>query len=434
MNILLVSKDLIAGNLAALMSQEGHDVKLFIQEKKSKESFDNIVTKTENWKKELKWVGKAGLIIFDDIGYGAIQEKLRKQGYSVVGGSEKGDFLEENRQHCKEIFAFYGMKTVPLFNLDNVSDAIKFIKKYRGAWVIKQNGRMSKSLNYVGRREDGEDVISVLESYKDSSYRDVVVSLQKRIDGVEIGVGRYFNGTDWVGPLEINIEHKKLFPGGIGPTTSEMGTLAWYDDNENNKLFQETLAKLKPYLQEIDFRGDAEINCIVNEEGAFPLEATMRFGSPIIHLHSEIHQSPWGDFLKAVADGKPYDLKWKKGYGLVVVIAVPPFPEFHHKNLTHFSPAGVHVYFGDKLKDKMSHIHFEEIACRKDKENAQYYIAGNSGYVLYVTGMGKTVEEARKETYGIIDEIYVPKMFYRNDIGLKFIEKDFSLLKKWGYI
>jgi phosphoribosylamine--glycine ligase len=298
MNILLVSKDLIAGHLAALMSQEGHNVKLFIQEKKSKKSFDNIVEKTENWKKELKWVGKTGLIVFDDIGYGAIQEKLRRRGYSVVGGSRRGDYIEENRQYGKEIFSYYGMKTVPLLNFDDTTDAINFIEKHRGAWVIKQNDKMPKCLNFVGQREDGEDMISVLKSYDENGYSGKIISLQKKIDGIEIGVGRYFNGNDWVGPLEMNIEHKKLFPGDVGPTTSEMGTLAWYDDNEKNKLFQETLAKLKPYLKEIDFRGDAEINCIVNEEGAFPLEATMRFGSPIIHLHSEIHQSPWGKFLR----------------------------------------------------------------------------------------------------------------------------------------
>jgi phosphoribosylamine--glycine ligase len=69
-----------------------------------------------------------------------------------------------------------------------------------------------------------------------------------------------------------------------------------------------------------------EINCIVNENEIVPLEATPRFGSPIVHLHSELHQSQWGDFLHSVASGKQYDLKWKDGYGIVILIAVPPFP------------------------------------------------------------------------------------------------------------
>lgn len=105
-----------------------------------------------------------------------------------------------------------------------------------------------------------------------------------------------------------------------------MGTVLWYDENEDNRLFNETLVKLRGYLRKIDFRGDIDINCIVNEQGAFPIEATPRFGYPAIYAQSNIHRSPWGEFLKAVADGKSHQLKWKKGYCIVVLVATPPFP------------------------------------------------------------------------------------------------------------
>jgi hypothetical protein len=57
-----------------------------------------------------------------------------------------------------------------------------------------------------------------------------------------------------------------------------MGTLMWYEPDNNNRLFQEVLAPFAPYLEEINFRGAFDINCNVNEQGAFPLEATSRFG------------------------------------------------------------------------------------------------------------------------------------------------------------
>ena len=89
-NILFISKNLIAGNLAYLLKKEGHTVKLFIEQKNSHESFDNMVSKSLNWKADLDWVGKDGLIVFDDVGYGRTQDKLRKEGYIVFGGSEMG--------------------------------------------------------------------------------------------------------------------------------------------------------------------------------------------------------------------------------------------------------------------------------------------------------------------------------------------------------
>lgn len=432
MNVLFISKNLIAGNLAYLLQKEGHNVKMYVKDRNGRKNFDHIVPKTENWKKELKWVGKDGLIVFDDVGYGKEQDMLRIKGYTVFGGSEFGDKLEQDREYGQEIFKKYGIKTYPLKDFENMEDAVIFVQQNKKPWVIKQNDHHFKSFNYVGYFDDGRDVISVLKNYLQNKYiKREKITLHQRIDGVEIGIGRYFNGTDWVGPIEYNIEHTKFFPGDVGPITSEMGTLAWYDTDENNKLYKETLAKLEPFLREINFRGDFELNCIVNQKGAFVLEATARLGSPIVHLHSELHSSPWGEFLHAIASGKKYDLKWKKGYGIVVLASVPPFPFTHHINEN--ASYGINIYFDGIPKEQFEHIHFEEISKRVNGEE-QFYISDMQGYILYVTGIGETVAKAQEKVYGLIKKIIIPKMFYRNDIGTKFETSDREKLKEWGYL
>jgi hypothetical protein len=65
---------------------------------------------------------------------------------------------------------------------------------------------------------------------------------------------------------------------GVGLYFPEMGTLLWFDGNEKNRLFKETLAKLKPHIKKIGFRGDMDINCIVNEKGAFPYTSATATG------------------------------------------------------------------------------------------------------------------------------------------------------------
>lgn len=438
MRVLFISEDLVAGDLARLLKNEGYNVKLYIDDKSRKNNFDNMVKKTKSWKKELKWVGKEGLIVFDCNGFGKLQDDLRLKGYSVMGGSKEGDQLELERQFSSEIFLKTGMKISPILNFEGVTKTINFIKKNPGKWVIKQNfsGTGSKDFNYVGFISDGSDVINVLENYHGKTkYEKATISLQKKLEGIEIAIGRYFNGIDWIGPVCINFEHKKLFPGDLGPTTSEMGTLLWYDKNEKNILYQETLTKLHSFLKKINYKGYIDINCIANDKGVFPLEATARFGSPIIHLQSEIHISPWGNFLKAIADGKSYNLKWKKGYGIVVVVTVPtsqPFP--FTKDDHYISPKGIKIYFDKVAQKNMEHIHFEDVSMRKIRGQEEYYISDDRGYVLYVTAVGKTVERAREKAYGLLKHIHIPKMFYRNDIGLKFIDSDRAKLKKWGYI
>jgi phosphoribosylamine---glycine ligase len=433
MKILFISNDLIAGHLAYLLKKEGHDVKLYIHEKGRRNNFDNLVKKTDNWRKELKWVGKDGLIVFDDSGYGKIQDKLRKQGYTVFGGCELGDKLENDREFGQEIFSKYGIKTVTLKDFENMDDAVVHAKENKNAWVIKQNNHAAKTMNYVSFFEDGRDAISVLKNYLvNNSINSERITLHQRIKGVEIGIGRYFNGKDWVGPIEYNVEHKKFFPGDIGTSTSEMGTLGWYSDDENCKLFRETLEKMKPFLQEIDFRGDFEVNCIINKDGIFPLEATPRFGSPIIHLHSELHKSPWGEFLYAIAKGEKYNLKWKRGYGIVVLLAVPPFP--YAKKIKEVEFYGMDIHFHNIKEEDMDHVHFEDVAARSSQRSADLYISDTRGYVMYVTGVGKTIKDAQKNTYKTIDKIIIPKKIYRNDIGTRFMLEDMKKLKKWGYL
>lgn len=435
MNILFVSSsNIIAGNLACLLQREGHNVKLFIDDDDRKLNFENMVSKTSDWKAELGWVGKKGLIIFDDIGYGEIQDDLRNQGFSVFGGCELGDKLEIDRQFAQQIFEKYKIKSLPTFNFSNISDCINYMRKNKKAWVIKQNNHDSKHINYVSVHKDGRDAVDILTNYACVYEKQIhTISIQERIKGVEIGVGRFFNGNDWVGPLEMNIEHKKLFPGDLGPATSEMGTLAWYDDNEDNRLYKETLAKLKPFLRQIKYKGDMEINCIVNDEGAFPLEASPRLGSPIIYLQTEIHKSPWGDFLKAIADGRDYDLRWRRGLGIVMLLAVAPFP--YCKEMSHINSKGIRIFFDDALKKRdFDHIHFEGVALQTVEDVPQYYISDTQGYVLYVTALSKNARTSQNKALEIVRSIHIPKMFYRNDIGSKFIEEDIRSLKRLGYL
>ncbi len=432
MNILFISKNGLGANIAYLLKKEGHSVKLFIKSKYSTGIFDNIVEKTRNWKKELAWVKKDGLIVFDDSGFGKIQDNLRKEGYLVFGGSAEADKIEYNRQYTEKIFRENNIEFFPTKTFKNVVEAAEYASINPNMWVIKREKDNNKFVSYVGHDEYGRDVVGLLKNYSQiPKINRQPVSLQERIVGVEVGVGRYFNGQNWVGPIEINIEHPHLFPGDIGPYTSEMGTLAWYV-SEENKLYVETLKKLETYLRKIRFKGDFAINCIVNKRGIYALELTPRLGSPIVHLHSEIHKTAWGEILYKIAKGESCNFKYKKGFGIVMLVAVPPFPYSHQFKID--MTYGLQISLNELSGEEKKHVHFEEVSKRiaEDKEN--YYIADHDGYVLYVTAVASTIKKANEEANKIASKIKIPKSFYRNDIGLKFEKEDFQKLKKWGYI
>jgi len=129
-------------------------------------------------------------------------------------------------------------------------------------------------------------VVHALEAYRDV-WRHLLdgVQLQRRMRGVEVAIGAFFNGEHFIEPVAVNFEHKRFFPGNLGPMTGEMGTtMFWASCPE---LFRRTIARFEADLRRERYVGYFDLNCIVNAEGIWPLELTTRFGFPTIDVQLE---------------------------------------------------------------------------------------------------------------------------------------------------
>jgi phosphoribosylamine--glycine ligase len=430
MRVLFVSGELIAGDLAYRLRLEGCDVRLFVEHSGQKRCLDGFVEKTDDWKSELSWVGKDGLIVFDDIGYGKEQDELRKQGYRVFGGSAGGERLECDREFAQDTFASLGITVEKTINFSSPRIAAEHVRKYPAAYVIKQNDHISAN-NYVGEFPDGKDVLSVLERYDRSGIRNI--SLQKVIQGIELAVGRFFNGSDWVGPISVNLEHKSLFPGNIGPKTGEMGTVLWFDENEQNRLFQRVLQPLQAYLVSVGYRGHIDVNCIVNERDAYPIDVTTRFGCPTMHLQGDLMLSSISEFLTAVASGQAHILQCRNDIGVVLTFALPPFP--YNGVAEEYLSDDLEIFFrGEMNEEEQKRIHFEGVRRVCENGSERLFVTKSIGYTMFITGYGGSVYDARESAYALIRRIVVPKAFYRIDIGEEFMRSQREILIKWKWI
>jgi phosphoribosylamine--glycine ligase len=422
LKFLFISYEGLIGDLAWQVKKEGSEVKYYIRDKSEKDVCDGFVDKCDDWKEFKDW---ADVIILDDVGFGQIAEDLRKEGKLVVGGSIYTDRLEDEREFGQDELNKAGVNTLPHWDFVGFDDAVEFVKKNPDRYVIKPSGRAQneKELVFIGQEEDGNDVVNVLEHYKKSWSKKMSLQLQKFVQGVEVAIGAFFNGKDFVQPIFINFEHKKMFPGGLGPNTGEMGTLAFFAPP--NKLFNETLLKMKPMLEASGYTGYFDVNCIVNSRGIFPLEFTARFGYPTISLQIEGITSQWSTFLQSLAAGQATELKTKKGFQVCVVIAVPPFP--------FTDPAAFKKYSEDAIilfkKPNLDGVHLGDVKLVED----DWRLAGQSGYALIVTGSGVTVDDARKQAYSRVKNIMIPNMFYRTDIGEQWSVNS-DMLYTWGYL
>jgi len=423
LKFLFVSREGLIGDLAWQIKKEGHEVKYFIEEKNQKDVCDGFVEKTDSWEADKDW---ADIIIFDDVGFGEVAEKLRKEGKPVVGGSVYTDQLELNREFGQEEMKSAGINILPKWNFEDFDEGIKFVTERPDRYVLKPSGlaQNEKELLFVGQEEDGKDVIEVMKHYKKRWSKKIrVFQLQKFASGVEVAVGAFFNGREFITPICVNFEHKRMFPGDIGPSTGEMGTLMYW--SQPNTIFRETVAKMEPRLKECGYVGYIDINCIANARGIYPLEFTSRFGYPTISIQMEGVLSPWGEFMAAIARGERFDLKTKKGFQIGVVIAVPPFPFNDPVAFRRLSQDAVVLF----KKPPLEGYHLGDVKLVDD----DWILAGDSGYALVVTGSGLTVEEAKKQAYSRVKNVMLPNMFYRTDIGDKWSDNS-DRLQSWGYL
>ncbi|MCX6767430.1 MAG: phosphoribosylamine--glycine ligase [Candidatus Micrarchaeota archaeon] len=423
MKFLFVSLEGLIGDLAWQVKKEGNEVKYYIHDKQEKDVCDGFVDKCDDWKALKDW---ADVIVFDDVGFGQAAEDLRKEGKAVVGGSLYTDKLEDDREFGQAELEKAGVNVLPRWDFTDFDEAIAFVKKNPMRYVIKPSGKAQneKELLFIGQEEDGNDVINVLDHYKKSwSKKMNVFQLQKFAQGVEVAVGAFFNGNDFVQPINVNFEHKRMFPGEVGPNTGEMGTLCFFA--ASNMLFRETLEKMKPALAASGYVGYIDLNCIANPRGIYPLEFTSRFGYPTISLDIEGVTDEWGEFLHLLATKQTVALKTKKGFQICVVIAVPPFPFTDPASFKRYSEDATIIF----KKPVLDGVHPGDVKL----VDGDWRLAGQSGYALVITGSGITVDDARKQAYKRVENILLPNMFYRTDIGERWV-RDSDMLHTWGYL
>lgn len=421
---LFVSIDALISDIAWQVHRAGNEVKYYIRSETERDIGDGFVPKVDDWESHVDW---ADVIVFDDVmGQGTHAAALRKAGKHVVGGTPYTDMLEDDRSFGQTELRKHGVSIIPFTEYTDFDSAIEHVRANPSAYVIKPSGEAQniKRLLFVGQEDDGKDVIHVLESYK-AVYADTVkvFQLQRRMRGVEVAVGAFFNGSDFMLPININFEHKLLFPGNIGPSTGEMGTCMFW--SQPNKLFAATLGKLRERLADEGYVGYIDVNCIVNGHGIYPLEFTARFGYPTIAIQSDGIRMPMGDFLHGMASGTLTEFKATRGFQVGLRVVVPPFPYNDPKTFEANSRGRVIIF----RRPNHEGIHIEDVRL----VNGEWLVAGSSGVVLVVTGLGQSVRQAQAQTYQRVRNILIPNMYYRTDIGDRWFD-DHDRLFSWGYL
>jgi phosphoribosylamine---glycine ligase len=459
MKILYTTNELLCPDLVLRLKLEGNEVDVA-----QKEANLTILKGTLHripYETRLKNLKDYDLVIEDDNSGDGDAVKARELGIPAIGGDKKTHKMEMDRKFASNVAKACELLVPEVIEVKDLEDAKKIIKEKGGKFVLKQQGVLDilKGLNYVAKLDNSEDLIAHIENLQEKWTEGVEQDfvLQEKIEGYEFACSAWWNGKDWMrdkdGSVAVdeNFEHKSLFPGNLGQSTGEQFTVLRYVKGQYSKLFLETIDKLKPALEQLNFRGDFDINSIVTEKGAYFLEFTPRMGVPALSGMIEIHKSKWGQFLLACAKGEQMKFEYDPRWCVVSWLYTSPFPFVNpkkkptesNKKITNIEKIyelmtprladsmGVKVLFKpDMTKDDLKHIHYDGVMYDK----GALRVANHDGYVATVSEQGSTVKEAGEKVEKILRKIILPKAFWRNDFHDTNYHKAKEDLEKWGYL
>lgn len=428
MRFLGVTETCDLGSLYQRLAADGHEVKVFIGEEKAQETMAGLVPRTADWRGELDWLGKDGVILFEAVseGFGALQDELRAQGHRVIGGSAFGDRLENDRAFAQTVLAGIGLRTASVREFRDAESGDRFLASHPGRRVLKFSGPdFASSDNYVGQRPDGADVRAVLAArFRARGGERADYVLMDHVEGVEMGVGAYFDGEKFLAPACLDWEHKRFFAGDMGELTGEMGTVATYE--RGAKFFESTLGRMAPLLSEHGHVGYVNLNTIVNAAGIWPLEFTCRFGYPGFAVLEPLQDISWAALLQAMAERSARSFPVRPGFSVGIVLTTPPFP-YSRKQVA--EPVGLPVLFDGPLEaEDRRNFHYGEVGM----DGGQLVTSGLYGWTMVATGTGPTIADARHAAYRRAGRVFVPGVRYRLDIGDRLIAADYEAVAALG--
>lgn len=432
MRILGVGETNDLGDMYLRLIAEGHEVRVHMSDEDSHDVMQGMINFVDDWNSQLQWIREAGadgIIIFETATAGSAQDDLRAEGFNVVGGSALGDRLESDRAFGQGMLAAQGLSIACNREFHSFDAAIEFLTATPGRYVFKLSGsNWASTRNYIGQMSNARDMIALLQATRDNWTLDELPDfvLMDFIEGVETGVGAFFNGEKFLTPANLDWEHKRFFPGDVGELTGEMGTVVTYRGAE--RLFERTLARLAPLLRDSGYCGYINLNTIVNDDGIWPLELTCRFGYPGFAILGSLHTDSWSTILSTLVRGSSAQIRTRDEFSTGVVLTVPPFP---YPDGYDELGRGTPICFRDSLTEAdREHLHYCEVTLREN----QLVTAGMIGYTMVVTGLGATIEESRRAAYERVDKVVIPNMRYRQDIGLRLIQHDFAKLQQLGLV
>lgn len=415
MDFLIISEGGDGTGLALRLKNEGHDARIWIRDPEAEKRCHGLIDTASEHR-----FGQT--VIADCTGAGPLLDAYRDAGVPTCGGSSFADKLEADREFAEEVFRDNSIQVPDAKSAKSWDDAVELARELAsdsGRVVLKPEGKYSGVIpSYVSY--DAEDAVKMLGHFRTIVGEQVEITIQQFIEGTAISTEGWFNGSSWVdGMFNHTIERKHFLDGDLGPSGGCTGNLVW-SCGSDDPLVRELLTPLTKTLALHRYRGAIDVNAVINNEAAYALEFTPRFGYDAFPtLLTALCDFDFGVFLDNLARGYVCSERLSEGYGAGVRLSLPPWPSEKYHAEERIPIAGFSAASLDKFYPY-------DVMLNDDGELES---SGGYGILGVVSAVGDSIDSAFDSVYKIMKKLRIPDKQYRTDLA-EVCKKDFRAAAK----
>lgn len=359
---------------AIQLGRQGHAVHYFIEHR-------TRYPRIEDWlpcygfkevQKVLDWgevLDAVETIVFVDVGFASLADVLRKKGYAVFGASVKGEHLEEDRIYMLKTFEELGIK-VPKHRV--VHGVSGLLNAFEGKQFVKLNIFRGNFETFYARTKE-ELRIELERAGFGPVGEEIDFILTEKVEGVEIGVDTFFNGREFLRPINEGNEVK--------------GTGAQFNRWAETSIWDGVLEKLEPWLREAGYRGALSLEGIFDGSDIYVIDVTARLFFPGSSIYPACLEN-YADVIHAVARGEYVKPRFSHKYSSLLVAS-------------------------RSRADVWTRVHFpEELAWKKIFIprcavfiNGEYWCCPGDTIVATIVGVGNTFDESAAEVEKLAEQV-----------------------------
>ena len=346
-----------------------------------------------------------------------ITDLFNSAGLRCFGPNKMAAQLEGSKSFTKEFLARHKIPTADYQSFTEIEPALRYLDKVGAPIVIKADGLAAgKGVIVAMDLSEAKQAVNSMLGENVFGQASQKIVIEEFLEGEEVSFIVMADGQTIL-PMASSQDHKARDNGDLGPNTGGMGAVSpapLMNNILHNRIMDEVISPTLKGLENdgIEYIGFLYAGLMVTADGTPKvIEFNCRFGDPETQPIMYRLNTDLADLCDAALNKELHmrSADWNPETAIGIVMASGGYPESYEK--------GFAIHGLNKNKDNTKVFH---AGTKLDGND----IVTNGGRILCVVSSAETAQDAQTQAYERVKEISWDKVYYRDDIGYRAINRE----------